>query len=102
MAADANANAVNLVEENDIDSGVEDCDIVDDTNETFDIENFIGEDNWDIIGQPAAYFNLELGFFEVEVIHYNFDSGVEDNDAEDDNDSGDGSNNNSGDDDNHE
>ena len=53
--------------------------------EVFDIDNFVGEDQWDD-GAPAQFFYLSRRFYEVGRIHYvEYDSGFEDNsDDEDD------------------
>ena len=46
-------------------------------DEVFNIDNFVGEDTWDA-GDPAAFFDLNPGLYEVGGIHYvEYDSGCE-------------------------
>ena len=52
--------------------------------EVFDFNDFIGEPSWDEGGDMAPFFDLYIGVYEVEGIHYEeeYDSAYEDNDED--------------------
>ena len=53
--------------------------------EIFDIDDFEGEEDWGE-GDPAWFFDLNQGLYEVGGIHYiQYDSGFEDDSGSDDN-----------------